>query len=85
MSVLENCAVYAASCPGPGDPYYPMAAVHVLSEKSLRYTDEPILLDLAQLSRDLCVSGRVWGLMEVRYLCIWAKALHCCWHQFRVW
>lgn len=55
------------------------------TEKSLGYSDGPILLGFAELPRDLCMRGRVWGLMEVRYLCIGAESLHCCWQQFRVW
>ena len=68
MSALENGAVYAASCLGLRDPHYPTAAVQVLSEKSLGYSHGPILLGFAELPRDLCVSRRVWELMEVRYL-----------------
>lgn len=78
MSALENCAVCAASCPGPRDPHYPTATVHVLSEKSLGCSQEPILLGFAELPRDVCVSVRVWRLMDVRYLRIWDESLHCC-------
>ena len=54
-SALENSAVYAASCPGPRDPHFPMATVQVLSEKTLGHSDGPILLGTAELPRDVCV------------------------------